>query len=440
MNETSKNVKMNENLKNVKLDKKFQKSFTAIIVGFIVTTIIAISNIVMYASMAGDNAFTSYRGIIAIVLLIVAVGFNLSLCRVVSKSLTIAIKEPVLELQTAVHKLQAGEFDIEIAYESQDEFGELAESLRGACSQMHAVVTDASYLLGEMAEGRFDISTKVEDSYVGDFRMLILGMRKLNRQLDGTLRQIRDASEQVMIGAEQLAGSAQDLAEGATNQAGAVEELTATIENVTNISQDSAEGAVKAATDAKAAAQDAEKSREEINQLTDAMERITETSKEIENIIAAIEDIASQTNLLSLNASIEAARAGEAGKGFAVVADQIGKLAADSAQSAVTTRELISKSLVEIEAGNKIVEHTMETIVTVLANMESFADMASSSAESSRTQADLLRQIETGIDQISVVIQSNSAAAQETSAISEELSSQSIALEEMVAKFELREE
>ena len=58
--------------------------------------------------------------------------------------------------------------------------------------------------------------------------------------------------------------------------------------------------------------------------------------------------------MLALNASIEAARAGEAGKGFAVVADQIGKLASDSAKSAVNTRELIDKTLVEIEKGNSI--------------------------------------------------------------------------------------
>ena len=86
------------------------------------------------------------------------------------------------------------------------------------------------------------------------------------------------------------------------------------------------------------------------------MERISDTSKEIQNIIGAIEDFASQTNLLSLNASIEAARAGEAGKGFAVVADQIGKLASDSAQSAIDTKKLIEKSLDEIENGNIITE------------------------------------------------------------------------------------
>ena len=195
-----------------------------------------------------------------------------------------------------------------------------------------------------------------------------------------------------------------------------------------------------AANNATAAAKDAKKSREEMNQLTLAMERITATSQEIENIIAAIEDIASQTNLLSLNASIEAARAGEAGRGFAVVADQIGKLAADSAQSAVSTRELISKCLVEVEEGNHIVENTMESIGEVLANMESFAGMASGAAQASKEQVDMLKQIEAGIDQITIVVQNNSATAQETSAVSEELSAQATNLEEMVAQFELREE
>ena len=168
------------------------------------------------------------------------------------------------------------------------------------------------------------------------------------------------------------------------------------------------------------------------------MERITETSKEIENIIAAIEDIADQTNLLALNASIEAARAGEAGRGFAVVADQIGKLATDSAQSAVMTRELISRSMAEVELGNQMVENTRGSINTVLANMETFANMATGSAEASRAQADMLKQIDSGIEQISGVVQSNTAAAQETSAVSEELSSQAVNLEQMVEKFVLR--
>ena len=102
----------------------------------------------------------------------------------------------------------------------------------------------------------------------------------------------------------------------------------------------------------KVSAQKAENSKKDMERLKGAMERISSTSKEIEKVIIAIEDIASQTNLLSLNASIEAARAGDAGRGFVVVAEQIGKLATDSATSAVTTKELIVRCLQEIDLGN----------------------------------------------------------------------------------------
>ncbi len=433
-------TQMNKRLLNAKMEQKFKLSFKAIIIGFLVVAALGIANILMYSKVSGIGIFSSFSRGVGFMLLIIAVLFNLSLLRVVAKSLTTALVEPIYELQEAVKKLKMGDFDIDIQYESQDEIGELAKELREACTQMHTVVSDAGYVLGEMAEGRFDVSSKERDSYVGDFETLISAMSKLKHQMDDTLRKIRVSSEQVMVGSEQLASSAQDLAEGATNQAGAVEELTATVENVTNISEESANNAVKAATSAKQAAEDAKKSREEINQLTEAMSRIMATSKEIENIIAAIEDIASQTNLLALNASIEAARAGEAGRGFAVVADQIGKLATDSAQSAVNTRELISKCLDEVQEGNGIVENTMNSIGTVLANMEAFAGMASGAADASKMQVDLLKQIEVGMEQISGVVENNSAAAQETSAVSEELYAQATNLETMVEMFVLNEE
>ncbi len=382
---------------------------------------------------------SSYLAIANIAILIILA--IVSICMAIKTATTLGknISLPVQELQQATASLRQGNLDIQIAYDSEDEFGQLATDFTATSATLHAIINDAGYLLGEMADGNFNINTPIEDQYVGEFNALLMSMRNLNRTLDGTLRQINEMSDQVAIGSDQLAQSSQALAEGATDQAGAVEELTATIENVTNIAAESAENATAAAGNMASAAKQAEQSGEEVQELIAAMERITETSKEIENIIGAIEDIASQTNLLSLNASIEAARAGEAGRGFAVVADQIGKLATDSAQSAVTTRELIVKSLQEVERGNEITQHTAAAIKQVLGNMEDFAKAAAGSAEGSRMQAEMLKQIEAGIEQISSVVQSNSASAQESSAVSEELSAQAESMKGLVDSFQLRE-
>ena len=393
------------------------------------------------ASAEAKSQYTSARvtGIVSIILMILIGTGAVAFSTVIRTTITGIMLKPIQELEGAAEKLKAGQLDVEINYESPDELGKLAGNFRQACKTLEVIVQDTSYLLGEMAEGNFNVSSNNAQIYIGNFRQQYESISKLKHELSDTLTQINEASEQVASGSGQLAGGAQALAEGATDQAGAVEELTATVESVSGIAESSAESASGAYQMVRTAVEQADQSREELQALTNAMERISSTSQEIQNIIGSIEEIASQTNLLSLNASIEAARAGEAGKGFAVVADQIGKLAGDSAQAAVNTRDLIEKSLQEIENGNQITEKTVAALNKILESMNDFANAVKGASESSTEQANMLKQIEQGIEQISSVVQSNSAAAEETSATSQELSAQSEGLKNLVGRFKLAE-
>ena len=170
------------------------------------------------------------------------------------------------------------------------------------------------------------------------------------------------------------------------------------------------------------------------------MEHIDAASRQIETIIVEIEDIASQTNLLSLNASIEAARAGEAGRGFSVVAAQISKLASDSADSAGRTRDLIMKSLEEVDNGNIITKRAQEGLADIINGIDVLANATKQSSENFKSQVSTMLEIERGIEQISMVVQNNSAEAQQTSSTSEELSAQANTLNDLMRQFNLLEE
>ena len=359
------------------------------------------------------------------------------LSSVLGKAVTKQLVEPIYDIKGATDKLREGILNVKISCESKDEFGELAVNFNDSCETLHNIVTDVGSLLNQMAQGDFNIEAKKE--YVGEFTEVLQSIQKMNYDLNNTLKNINEASVQVALGSGQLAEGAQLLAEGATEQASTIEELTATIENVSKLAQDSAARAENTYYMVEDAEKKAERSQEELKELTNAMERINSTSMEIQNIIASIEDIASQTNLLSLNASIEAARAGEAGRGFSVVADQIRKLAADSSQAAVNTKELIEKSLMEIGKGNDITNKTVYALNEILDIMKSFSSTIKGASMLSNNQAELLKQIEAEVEQISEVVQNNSSAAQETSATSEELLAQSENLRKLVEQFKLRE-
>lgn len=370
---------------------------------------------------------------IIVIMTIICIFIGMKLASSISRS----ICDPLDEIRGAAEKLKVGNLDIEISFQSGDELGILADSFRDACSFMRLVVRDMNRILKELSDGNFCVTSQCLSSYVGDFESVLLSMRGLRDQMNVTLLNIQEASSQVSTGAVQMSESAQNLAEGATEQAGAVQELMATIENVSSMVDESAVSAEQSYKKAQEFAGEAEESNNSMVELTAAMESINETSKQIGNIIAEIEDIASQTNLLSLNAAIEAARAGEAGKGFAVVADQISKLAAESSQSAVNTRQLIENSISEIEKGNQITARTSEALKNVVEGVKMLGTSAQENSVTASTQAEAMKQIEQGIEQISAVVQNNSATAEETSATSEELSAQAENLNEEVNKFQL---
>lgn len=380
------------------------------------------------------DLFSEIMAVVIVIYLFVAIAIAAKIAMSTARDFT----RPIEKVKEGTKKLAEGNLDVHIQVNSKNEFGEMADDLNAAIAKIREYIEVLEYGLEEVGNGNFAVRPTIE--FHGDFVKMKEAIEKITISLSQTMSQINEGADQVAMGAEQLAQSAQQLAEGATSQAASVEELTATIEDVTTASKESAQVATGAYDTAQHFVTVAQESSDEMKLLTEAMGRITETSNEIESIIAEIEDIASQTNLLSLNASIEAARAGEAGRGFAVVADQIGKLAADSAQSAVNTRTLIAKSLAEIEQGNEITLKTAEALEQVMGGIKELAEGAKATSVQSGEQAETMVQVQLGVEQIAEVVQNNSASAEETSATSEELSAQSQNLKALVDHFILRED
>ena len=377
---------------------------------------------------------------VIIFIVIVAAGLAIAVVTtMIGRIITNSITEPVEQIDAAVASLRKGELsNVEmLTYESEDELGDTIRNLKEAMGILADYVSEISVEVKAIAQG--DLTRNGDDitDFLGDFSELKTSLLYILKRFNSTLTEISNLAEQVSSNSSEVENASKSLADGATEQAGVIEELNATIDTVVDLAADTAKETQSASARVKASADKANEEKEKMNDLLMEMEHITEISKEIGNIITDIEDIASQTNLLSLNASIEAARAGEAGKGFAVVADQIGKLAADSAKSAVNTRDLIDKTLVEIEKGNTITRTTADAFNQIIADMESFAEIAQNTMEKANSQAESLEQIGQGIEQLSGVVQGNAASSEENTAISINLAEGAAKMHDRVNIFKL---
>lgn len=352
--------------------------------------------------------------------------------------ITRAITVPVSELEQAADNLARGNLRATaIGYTAKDELGHLADSMCSVVDSLLTIIQDESTLLGEMADGNFNVRSKAEKKYVGDFGKVLESIEQIKTSLSDTLRQINLSSDQVSSGAYQVSSGAQALSQGAAEQASSIEELAETIRGISNHVKHNAEYAEEADQRANAAGSEAVESNRRMQDMVSAMADISTSSREIGKIIKTIEDIAFQTNILALNASVEAARAGEAGRGFSVVAAEVRNLATKSAAASKDTAALIENSLNTVKSGTRIADETAHSLDSVLESVRLVTEIIGQITASSIEQADSILQIEQGIERISEVVQTNSATAEESAAASEELSAQAQLLKDLTGQFRL---
>jgi methyl-accepting chemotaxis protein len=302
-----------------------------------------------------------------------------------------------------------------------------------------APVARAAALLGEIADGKGDLTRRMPVEGRDEVGMLAEAFNRFVSALNRTMSEVRGSTVAIAGASSEIAAGNGDLSSRTEQQSANLERTVTTIAQLTGTVQQNADHAKSANQLALAAREQAEKGGEVVGEVVATMGSITDSSRRIADIIGVIDGIAFQTNILALNAAVEAARAGEQGRGFAVVASEVRNLAQRSAAAAKEIKELISDSVDKVATGSRLVDTAGSTMGDIVASVRRVADLMGEIAAASAEQSDGIARVNGAIEEMDDSTRQNAALVEQAAAAAMALQDQSARLAQVVAAFRLED-
>ena len=399
----------------------------------------------------------------------------LSIITVILATIIIA---PVRDLMRVAEALGSGDLSKKANVKSADELGQLGTTLNNTIDRLQGLVQteadrdkmqhqvmDLLSIVSGAAEGDLTVKAEVTADALGSvadaFNLMINGLTALVSQASNVAHEIQSSTGDILQASERMRRGAEQQTAQIQGASGAVNEMSHTIQRMaenaeaaTQASLKATQAAVKGGSSVSETIKGMQRIRAAVQTTGKKIKGLGERSLEIGAIIEVINEIATQTNLLALNAAIEAARAGEQGKGFAVVADEVRKLAERAARATKDITSLIKGIQVEtseavtvmeegtreVEEGTKLADQAGAALREIEQIVKQTSGLVTDITNSAANQVKVSESVVTSMDSISKLTQDTTKGVQDTVETIGRLAELSKRLTDAIGRFKLGKE